>query len=250
MSAERNMPLDFNNAMAHCRIIIPMKPLPQAKSRLREHLPSSVCDALVLFMLERVLAAVQPRNERWWSCIVAGGDEPIRRVAEASGADWTPEPASGLNEAVRSAMKAAYAEGEDAAVYLPGDLPLIKDHDVFEIIYAGRMLKRPVGVPAAVGGGTNALLIPAGMQMELHFGEGSYAKHRESAKRAGARIRTLKVPGVMRDIDTEVDYQWLLLNVPGTVDMVMNWQEWLHRGIASPPPMEAMMKRQPDEQER
>ena len=232
------MPLDYNNAMAHCRVIVPMKPLPEAKTRLRRHIPPDICDALVLFMLERVLTAVRIGAKRWGSCVVVGGDAAIRRVAEAAGADWAPERAPGLNEAVRLAMQDAYAEGEDAAVYLPGDLPLIKEWNVFEILYAGRMLKRPAGVPAAVGGGTNALLIPAGIEMELHFGEDSYAKHREAAKRAGARIRTLKYPNVMVDIDTEADYQWLL-NFEGVASMMLSWQEWLSLGIDAAPPVDA-----------
>ena len=244
------MPLDYNNAMAHCRVIVPMKPLPEAKTRLRQHLPPAVCDALVLFMLERVLNAVEPRNQLWWSCVVVGGDETVRRVAEASGADWVPERAPGLNEAVRLAMQDAYAEGEDAALYLPGDLPLIQDWNVFEIVYAGRMLRRPVGVPAAVGGGTNALLIPAGMQMELHFGEDSYARHRAAARRVGTRIRTLKLPDAMVDIDTESDYQWLRLNVQGAAGMILNWQEWLYMGIDAPPPVETVMFPRADDEER
>ena len=249
MSTGKGMPPDSSNALEHCRVIVPMKPLPEAKTRLREHLPSSICDALVLFMLERVLAAVERYPHRWWSCVVVGGDDTIRRVAEASGVGWAPEPAPGLNETLRLAMQDAYADGEDAALYLPGDLPLLQEENVLDIIHAGRMLTQPVGVPAE-GGGTNALFIPAGMQMELHLGEGSYAKHRAAARRAGARIRTLKLTSVMLDIDTIADYKWLRLNVQAAAAMILNWQEWLHMGIASPPPVEAVMWPRPHEQER
>ncbi|MCY4448673.1 MAG: 2-phospho-L-lactate guanylyltransferase [Chloroflexi bacterium] len=238
------------NGLPYTRVIVPMKPLPEAKTRLRKHLPPAICDALVLFMLERVLNAVEPRSQRWWSCVVVGGDETVRRIAEVSGSDWVPEHASGLNEALRLAMQDAYADGVEAVLYLPGDVPLIQSRYVLDIVYAGRMLTRPVGVPAADGRGTNALFIPAGMQMELHFGENSYAKHRKAAKRIGTRIRTLKLPGLMMDIDTEAQYQWLRLNVQGAAGMILNWQEWLHMGIDAPPPVESVMFPSIPEQER
>ncbi len=227
--------------LPRCGFIVPMKPLAESKTRLREHLPPELCDALVLLMLERVLTAI---NEvRIYPCVVVGGDEPVRRVAAALEADWTPEPGVGLNDAVRLSMQAAYADGMEAAVYLPGDLPLITSKDVIDIVFGARTLKRPVGVPASSGGGTNALLIPAGMEMEPLLGEGSYLRHREAAKRAGTTIRTMKLSNVMLDVDTEDEYQWLKWNIERFAASLLDWQEWLHGGMQTPLPPSPLEER-------
>ena len=70
------------------------------------------------------------------------------------------DPASDLNASVWAAMQAVYAEGAEAALFLPGDLPLITAGDVDEIALAGRSLTHPIGVPSTEGG-TNALWFPA-----------------------------------------------------------------------------------------
>ncbi len=228
--------------LPRCRFIVPMKPLAESKTRLRKHLPPDLCDALVLLMLERVLAAIS--ELRVCPCVVVGGDEPVRRVAAALEADWTPESGTGLNDAVRLSMQAAYADGMEVAVYLPGDLPLITPKDVMDIVWGGRMLKRPVGVPAATGGGTNALLIPAGMDMEPLLGEDSYLRHREAAKRAGTTIRTMKLSNVMLDLDTEDEYQWLKWNIENFAALLLDWREWLHSGMQTPLPPSPLEERE------
>lgn len=230
------------------RFIVPMKPLAESKTRLREYLPPFLCNALVLMMLERVLSAID--EVRICPFVVVGGDEAVRQVAEASGADWIPEPAPGLNNAVRHAMQAAYADGMEAAAYLPGDLPLIASKDVIDIVFAARNRARPVGVPAASGGGTNALLIPAGMDMEPLLGEDSYAKHREAAKRLGTTIRTMKPPGVTMDVDTPDEYEFLKWNVDNFAAWLLEWQEWLYQGMPSPLPPLPLAERRKRQHQR
>ena len=217
-------------------VVAPMKPLPECKTRLRERLPQRTVDALVLLMLRRVLDAAVTFKADSLTREVVGGDDVIRRIAEASDARWTPDGGRGLNGEASAAMQAAYERGCDNALYLPGDLPLIREGDVLELRYAGRRLNRPVGVPAREGGGTNALLIPAGMDMPLLLGEKSYAKHREAAKRAGTPLRTMKLPGVMDDVDTAEDYERARRLSPRFASLVTDWEVWLLEGMAAPPP--------------
>ncbi len=230
---------DARGELERCRVIVPMKPLPYAKMRLRDDLPVMVCDALVLYMLKAVLRALEPW--RAWrsgatSFVVLGGDEPVRRIAEEAGADWAPEKAQGLNGALAAAMQDAFADGLDAALYLPGDVPFVQQRDIREITRAGRKLARPVGVPADYDGGTNALLIPAGLAMTPELGPNSYAKHRAAAKRAGTKIRTMKLVSVMFDVDTYEDFMYLLWRWPGFESLLQDWEEWLLDGMNGPSP--------------
>ena len=221
--------------LPQCRAIIPMKDLMDSKTRLQVLLPDMLCNGLVLMMLERVVSAVVQADV--CQCLVVGGDSAVKRIATSAGAEWTHDPAENLNDTVRLAMKDAYNDGMDAALYLPGDIPLLTPDDVIEILFVGRALTRPVGVPAATGGGTNALLIPAGLEMDIELGPRSYARHRAAAKRAGTTIRTLNLPTVATDVDEYMQYQDLKWGLPNFAPLLLDWMEWLYyfRRFAPPP---------------
>ncbi len=197
------------------RVLVPMKALDEAKSRLWADVPAPERRAAVLGMLERVVrAAVGACNALGGACTVVGGDDAVRRAAEAAGADWTVDPASGLNPALWSAMRAAYADGAQAALFLPADLPLIEREDVLAVVEASGGYARPVGVEAG-DGGTNALLVPASCVFEPRLGADSFAKHRAAAEAAGSPLAVVDAPNLAFDVDTAEDYAWAKANVSG-----------------------------------
>ena len=210
------------------RTIVPMKPLAEAKTRLWDDLPPLERQAVVLLMLERVVAAAVSATTRG-ACVVVGGDEIVREVAEASEARWAPDTADGLNAALWTAMQAAYADGADAALFLPGDLPLILDDDVRALVAASDGYAATVCVRAASDGGTNALLQPASTAFEPLLGERSFEKHCEAAVAAGATLVTPDLPRVAFDLDTRADYEWAKENVAGFAQSVYDWETWLNR---------------------
>ena len=220
--------------LPHWHAVIPMKPLAEAKSRLAASLPPLARHALVLMMLQRVVTAVLGGRGSC-RCTVVGGDERVRQVAELAGARWMSDPASDLNASVWAAMQAVYAEGAEAALFLPGDLPLITAGDVDEIAHAGRRLMHPIGVPSTEGG-TNALWFPAALAFEPLLGEGSYTRHQEAAKRAGTMLNTLELPRVMTDLDTPDVYERTKASQEGFSALLTDWQTWLHEGGVAPPP--------------
>ena len=226
------MPEDLKSA----HVVVPVKPLAESKTRLRERVPKRTADALVLLMLRRVVDAATSWAGTKDSCEVVGGDDLTRRVAEDAGARWRPDGGRGLNGEIAASMEAAYAQGFEAVLYLPGDLPLIQKPDIFELLYAARKGNRPVAVPAENGGGTNALLVPAGIPVTPELGENSYVKHREAAKRAGTTQRTLKLPGVMLDVDTADDYERARRRAFRLPNLVTDWEIWLIEGMATPMP--------------
>ncbi|MCH7607493.1 MAG: 2-phospho-L-lactate guanylyltransferase [Chloroflexi bacterium] len=206
------------------RVLVPMKGLEEAKSRLWADVPTPERQAAVLGMLDRVVRSAVGAVA---ACTVVGGDDAVRRVAEAAGAGWTPDPASGLNAALASAMRTAYADGAQAALFLPADLPLIERDDVLALAEASRGYARPVGVEAAADGGTNALLVPASCAFEPRLGEDSFAKHRAAAEAAGSPLVALDAPNIAFDVDTAADYAWAKANVDGFAAALDAWGAWL-----------------------
>ena len=210
------------------RTIVPMKPLAEAKTRLWDDLPPLERQAVVLLMLERVAAAAVSATARG-ACVVVGGDEVVREVAEASGARWVPDDTAGLNAALWAAMQAAYADGAEAALFLPGDLPLITGDDVGALLVASDGYAATVCVRASSDGGTNALLQPAGTAFEPLLGVRSFEKHCDAATTAGVALVTPDLPRVAFDLDTRADYEWAEQNVAGFARSVYDWETWLNR---------------------
>ncbi|MCH8199554.1 MAG: 2-phospho-L-lactate guanylyltransferase [Chloroflexi bacterium] len=206
------------------RVLVPMKPLDEAKTRLWADVPAPERRAAVVGMLDRVVRAAVGAVG---ACTVVGGDAAVRRVAEAAGAGWTPDPASGLNAALWSAMRTAYADGAQAALFLPADLPLIEREDVLAVAEASQGYARPVGVEAASDGGTNALLVPASCAFEPRLGEDSFAKHRAAAEAAGSPLVAVDAPNIAFDVDTAADYAWAKANVDGFAQRLDDWGAWL-----------------------
>ena len=172
-------------------------------------------------MLERVVrAAVGACTVVGGSCTVVGGDDAVRAAAEGAGAGWTPDPAKGLNAALWSAMRTAYADGALAALFLPADLPLITSADVLAVVEASRGYARPAGVEAVSDGGTNALLVPAACAFEPRLGEDSFAKHRAAAEAAGSPLAAVDLPNIAFDVDTAADYAWAKANQGTALDLL------------------------------
>ena len=210
------------------RTIVPMKPLAEAKTRLWDDLPPLERQAVVLLMLERVVAASVTATARG-ACVVVGGDEVVREVAESCGARWTPDDAPNLNGALWSAMQAAYTDGAEAALFLPGDLPLVLDDDVWALVAASDGYAATVCVRASSDGGTNALLQPASTAFEPLLGERSFEKHCAAAAEKGAALVTPDLPRVAFDLDTRADYEWAKENVAWFAQSVYDWETWLNR---------------------
>lgn len=217
------------------RTIVPMKPLAEAKTRLWNDLRPLERHAVVLLMLERVVAAAVSATVRG-ACFVAGGDEVVRTIAEASGARWAPDDSNGLNAALWAAVQAAYADGAEATLFLPGDMPLITGEDVLELVAASNGYTRTVCIRASSDGGTNALLQPAATAFEPLLGERSFEKHCEAATAVGAALVTPDLPRIAFDLDTRADYEWAKENVAWFNQSVYDWEAWLNSERQAPLP--------------
>jgi 2-phospho-L-lactate/phosphoenolpyruvate guanylyltransferase len=117
---------------------------------------------------------------------------------------------AGQSQAALVGIDYAQAAGYERALLVPGDTPLL---DSGEVSY---LLKRAadsaiavVAVPDRHGEGTNALLLTPPRAIEPSFGEGSLARHVESARIAGLTCEVDPLPSLVLDVDTPEDLEEL-----------------------------------------
>ena len=213
-------------------IIVPMKPLSEAKSRLSATLDAPSRAALCLLMLRRVLRATHGHpliHARY----VVGGDDQVRRLAEEESASWVADAMGTLNAAVRLGAHTAWDRGADAVLVLPGDLALVAPEDVAALINASWGLRRAAISAAARDGGTNALLTPRGMLVGPHFGPGSFQRHLAAMRAANVPVEVVDRPGLAFDLDTDVDLERLRAMEPGLEAALEPWRRMLAKDVAT-----------------
>ena len=205
--------------------IVPMKPLAMAKSRLSGELTPPLRMALCLNLLRRVLRAIvgpglgilddAPVDSLW----VVGGDPDICQVAREEGASWYEEEGSNINDTLGAAFQMAHDSGT-AALYLPGDLPLLKPQDIYGMVGASGHLTNVILAPSRQGGGTNGILVPAGLPQPFSplLGSGSFWRHLAQAASLRLPMATYYSQGLAFDVDTYDDLKACEYMEPGLLE--------------------------------
>ncbi|MGL6235689.1 MAG: 2-phospho-L-lactate guanylyltransferase [Segniliparus sp.] len=189
----------------HAVVLIAVKPLTAAKTRLAQALSAEQRAQLTLAMLTDVLEAA--RGAAWTRAIaVVTEDARVKALAEAYGAVALDEPEAqaqvgGLNAALQSAD--AWARDQFPAamrVALHGDLPALRPMELQQALCAARELRRAY-VADHEGSGTTALIAAASTELAPAFGPGSAARHAAS----GAVAVSDPLPGLRQDVDVPGD---------------------------------------------
>jgi 2-phospho-L-lactate/phosphoenolpyruvate guanylyltransferase len=185
-------------------LVIPVKPLGSAKTRLRGALPSVPHERLVLALALDTVAAARDCAEVYLVC----DDPAVGREAAALGARVLPDqPRAGLNAALTFGAGYAYREGRRAdrpdrwVAALAADLPALRTADLAGALTAAAAEPGRSYVADADGTGTTLLAVPPGSELDPHFGPGSAAAHAAS----GARPLRGAWPTLRRDVDTDAD---------------------------------------------
>jgi 2-phospho-L-lactate guanylyltransferase len=114
-----------------------------------------------------------------------------------------------LNTALRRATVIAQVYATRGVLILPADLPLMQPSDIEALIALA--INPPVVViaPDRHRSGTNALLLSPSGLFDYSFGPGSFQKHCEKAKKAGARLEICSIPSLELDLDLPEDLEIL-----------------------------------------
>ncbi|WP_102143016.1 2-phospho-L-lactate guanylyltransferase [Mycobacterium hubeiense] len=180
-------------------LVIAMKRLAAAKTRLAPIFSASTREAVVLAMLVDTITAASAVAA---VTVVTPDDvaaDAARQLGAAVLADPTPPGhRNPLNNAITTA-EAALRESTPNIVVLQGDLPAMQPQELAEAIAAARGYQRSF-VGDRHGTGTSALFA-FGVPLDPHFGPDSAQRHRHS----GAIELTGAWPGLRCDIDTPDD---------------------------------------------
>lgn len=193
-------------------VLIAVKDLDRAKTRLASRLDTDRRTALVLAMLRDTLAAARA-SEAVGEITVITPDRAVAAAAESAGAHWFPDRGGPgpdrLNAVLRSA---AGAGGRGPVVALQGDLPCLTGRELTEALVAARPYRRAVVIDHH-GTGTSALIVadPAD-GLAPQFGPESARRHIDS----GATALDGHWPGLRLDVDTPDDLDAAAELGPGT----------------------------------
>lgn len=188
-------------------VVVPLKPLSQAKSRLGGGVPEGWRPELALaFALDTVGAALS--CERVAGVVVVTDDPRAARELSALGARVVPDAprpsADGLNAALAHGARAVRAVRPGAAVVaLNADLPALRAAELARVLGAAAGGGRAF-LPDAAGIGTTLLTAGGGAELRPAFGGPSRARHRASGAR---ELRLSGVDSVRQDVDTARDLQ-------------------------------------------
>lgn len=177
-------------------VVIPVKRLASAKTRLRGAVPGSPHAHLVLALVQDTVAAALACPGVADLLLVT--NEPlVARVVEPLGARVVPDlPDAGLNPALAHGARLA---GDSPVAALAGDLPALRPVELDAVLSAAGGQRG--FVPDAAGTGTTLLAAPSGAALDPRFGPGSAGRHASS----GAAALVGPWPSVRQDVDTAAD---------------------------------------------
>jgi 2-phospho-L-lactate/phosphoenolpyruvate guanylyltransferase len=217
--------------------VVPIKELDRAKERLGPLLPTELRRALMLAMLEDVLAALAATPGLAGIAVVTV-DPAARRLAANYGCRVIETGArDGHTGAVAAAARLLAEEGQPGMLTFPGDIPLITPAEIAQLLAAHRPAPAFTIAPSRDERGSNAIICSPPDAVPLRFGEDSFFPHLRAAESCGIRPTVLRLAGVALDVDTPEDLAaFALLPSPTRARALLaaNDQLDLHERAAAP----------------
>ena len=193
--------------------LIPVKGFEGAKQRLSSRLSPPERSELMKAMARDVLAEVTRAGGVCKTWVVTGSGE-VEQWASALGVEVIREPdETGETDAVHFGLDVMKRAGIDAALVLPGDIPLLCAGDVESVL--GAAPEDPASpfvilVPSHDRMGTNALLLAPPDVLRLRFGHDSFRYHLSEADARAVSVKVIENPRIALDIDEPADLQQLI----------------------------------------
>jgi 2-phospho-L-lactate guanylyltransferase len=183
-------------------LVIPLKPLARAKSRLSDTADDGLRPGLALAFAQDTVAAALASPAVADVAVVT--DDPLAaRELTALGARIVPdEPRAGLNAALAYGAGIVRARRPESAVAaLNADLPALRPLELARVLDAAAEFPRAF-LPDAAAIGTTLLTAREGQELRPTFGTDSRARHRASG---AVELCLTGVDSVRQDVDTGED---------------------------------------------
>ena len=191
----------------HVDLLVPMKPLAKAKTRLRGVADGGVgapeAHARLVLALARDTLAAVAATAAVRRVVAICSDERVCTALADDGVPVIPDkPAAGLNPALRYGEAVLRTADPTTTVgVLQADLPALSPEELDCAVRHGLATGGRAFCTDRTGTGTTLLLTPPGQPLEPRFGVGSAMAHRAS----GARELSGCWPGLRCDVDTAAD---------------------------------------------
>ena len=189
-----------------CWVVIPVKPLNRAKSRLAEVLTSEQRQTLAEALFQHVLG-IALSQRRVLGTLVVSRDTRALALAREAGANTMQETGSPqLNIALQRATQVLIGWGAEAMLILPADLPFVAAEDLEGIVQLGSEGEARIVIATdKKHDGTNALYCrPPGI-INFAYGTGSYERHIQRANEAGTSVQFYSSDRLQHDVDNPED---------------------------------------------
>jgi 2-phospho-L-lactate guanylyltransferase len=186
-------------------VIIPVKPLTRAKSRLSAVLSAEQRQQLAEMLLRHVIATVRQVPEVVGTLVISRDTKALAIARDAGTYTVQESGAPELNNALMRATSVVAGWGGSAVLVLPADLPLISSEDVRNLVELGLEPHTIVLATDHQEDGTNAMLVrPPGL-IPYAFGPGSFLRHLKLAQDVNANVHVYSSERMMLDIDVPAD---------------------------------------------
>ena len=184
-------------------VVIPVKALSQAKTRLSPILDGEERAALCLSMLEDILGAIKGAATPLELRVLTSDPRVAELCSRQRVMVWREPKSVGLNESLRKAVETCRRQGISRALFMPGDIPLVQSEDIDQLCSLQEV--QVAVTPAWDGKGTNALLLKPPDVIPFRFGPESFDAHVREAKTRGLKVQVAPFQRISWDIDHPED---------------------------------------------
>ncbi|GGJ53860.1 2-phospho-L-lactate guanylyltransferase [Streptomyces brasiliensis] len=183
-------------------LVIPVKPLARAKSRLSDTAADGLRPGLALAFAQDTVAAALVCSAVLDVAVVTDDAVAGRELAALGARVVADEPGGGLNSALAHGAAVVRTTRPEAPVAaLNADLPALRPLELSRVLDAAAEFPRAF-LPDAAGIGTTLLAATPGHELRPAFGTDSRARHRASG---AVELRPDAVDSVRQDVDTGED---------------------------------------------
>ncbi len=183
-------------------LVVPLKPLAQAKSRLADTADDGLRPGLALAFAQDTVAAALACPAVRDVAVVTDDARAGRELAVLGAAIIPDEPGGGLNAALaHGAQVVRSARPASPVAALNADLPALRPPELARVLDAATEFPRAF-LPDAAAIGTTLLAAAPGRELLPAFGTDSRARHRASG---AVELCLAAVDSVRQDVDTGDD---------------------------------------------
>ena len=199
------------NQKKNLLVVVPMKDLREAKSRLNDTLTGKERELLAKLLFLRtltILNTIRSNNKNFFDIGVVTQSLTIKNLIKEFDIFLIEERSKGLNLALKDSYLWASKKNYKFLAILPADLADPKPDEILSFLNHYKASSEPtVALCPSNDMGTNALLLSLPSKLTFCFGHNSFIKHSELCKSKGILPKILPFASLRNDVDTKWDFK-------------------------------------------